>query len=194
MRLSFRHLTGGVVGALLLPLASAIPAQAVLVNVGSTTYDVSFITTSQSLSSALFAATAPGQMPWWGDLGLASTFADQVYDQLGLNLYQADYGAVFAYDYNPGGLGEVYGIVQNTSDTSSQLDLDSTSPLAAANPYPYAIATAASTTAVPVPLPLLGAAAAFGWARRLRINRKLINSKRSRMNQDPGLSLSRRIP
>ena len=75
MRLSFRHLTGGVVGALLLPLASAIPAQAVLVNVGSATYDVSFTTTSQNLSSALFAATAPGQMPWWGDPGLASATA-----------------------------------------------------------------------------------------------------------------------
>jgi hypothetical protein len=177
MSLSFRHLSGAVVGALLLPLASAIPAQALSVNVGSMSYDVSFTTTSQNLSSALFAATAPGQMPWWGDPGLASTFAAQVYDQLGLNLYQAGYGAVFAYDYNPAALGEVYGIVQNTSDTSDQLDLDSTSPLTAANPYPYAIAAPASTTAVPAPLPLLGATAAFGWARRLRSNRNLIIRK-----------------
>ena len=186
MRFSFPHLSGAVFGALLLPLASAIPAQAVSVNVGSTSYDVSFITISQNLSPALFAASAPGQMPWWGDPGLASTFAAQVYDQLGFNLYQAGYGAVFAYNYNTAGLGEVYGIVQNTLDTSDQLDLDSTSPLAAANPYPYAIAAAASTTAVPAPLPLLGATAAFGWARRLRSNRNLIIRKMSRVNQAAG--------
>lgn len=168
MSLPFRHLCGTVVGALLLPLASAIPAQAVSVIVSGTSYDVSYTTTSHNLSSTLFAATAPGQMPWWGDPVLASTFAAQVYDQLGLNLYQADYGAVFAYDYNPAGSGEVYGIVQNTSDTSDQLNLDSTSPLAAANSYPYAIAAPASTTAVPAPVPLLGATAAFGWARRMR--------------------------
>jgi hypothetical protein len=186
MSLSCPHLSGAVVGALLLQLVSAIPAQAVSVNVGSTSYDVSFTTTSRNLSSALFAATAPGQMPWWGDAGLASTFAAQVYEQLGLNLYQAGYGAVFAYDYNPAGFGEVYGIVQNTFDTSDQLDLDSTSPLAAANAYPYAIAAAASTTAVPAPVPLLGAAAAFGWARRLRSNRNLIIRQEGRVNQEVG--------
>jgi hypothetical protein len=186
MSLSFHHLSGAVVGALLLPLASAIPAQAVLVNVGSTFYDVSYTTTPQNLSSALFAATAPGQMPWWGDPVLASTFAAQVYDQLGLNLYQAGYGAVFAYDYNTTGLGEVYGIVQDTSNISSQLDLDSTFPLLAANSYPYAIAAATTTTAVPAPLPLLGATAAFGWARRLRSNRNLIIRKAGRVNQEVG--------
>jgi hypothetical protein len=109
-----------------------------------------------------------------------------VYDQLGLNLYQAGYGAVFAYDYNTTGLGEVYGIVQDTSNISSQLDLDSTFPLLAANSYPYAIAAATTTTAVPAPLPLLGATAAFGWARRFRSNRNLIIRKAGRVNQEFG--------
>jgi hypothetical protein len=177
MRLPLHHISGAIVGALLLPLASVNPAQAVSVNVSGTSYDVSFITTSQNQNSALFAAAAPGQMPWFSDLGLASTFAAQVYNQLGLNLYQTGYGAVFAYDYDPAGLGEVYGIVQNTSDISDQLNLDSTSPLAAANPYPYAIATAISTTAVPAPASLLGATAALGWARRIRNRRTLCLGK-----------------
>jgi hypothetical protein len=71
--------------------------------------------------------------------------------------------------------------VQNTIDFCAQDNLDSSNPLAASLSYPYAYARA--NTPVPAPMPLFGAAAAFGWARRLRNNQKLITSKVCRMNQ-----------
>jgi hypothetical protein len=101
-------------------------------------------------------------------MGLASLFAAELYDQLGEDVYPGGYGPVFAYDYNSAGSGEVYGVAQNTQDTTDQLNLDSSTPLAASVTYPYAYARA--NTPVPAPMPLFGAAAAFGWARRLRNN------------------------
>jgi hypothetical protein len=175
------------VGASLLPLASPLAAQAVSINVGGTDYEVFYTSSSYNANPDLFGAGSPGQMPWWGSAPLAYDFALAVYDQLGDNVYSGGYGPVFAYDYNSAGSGEVYGVAQNTQDPNDQLNLDSSTPLAASVTYPYAYARA--NTPVPAPMPLFGAAAAFGWARRLRINRKLINSKISRMNQDPGLSL-----
>ena len=160
MSLSFRHLSGAVVGALLLPLASAIPAQAVSVNVGSTSYDVSFTTTSQNLSSTLFAATAPGQMPWWGSQSDADFFAGEVFDALGEGS-TAGYGPLFAYDYNASS-AEVIGSLQDFSAPGSFID---GTPAATAT-VKYAIANA--TAPVPGPLPLFGAAAAFGCSRQLR--------------------------
>jgi hypothetical protein len=91
-----------------------------------------------------------------------------VYDQLGEDVYPGGYGPVFAYDYNSAGSGEVYGLAQNTLDLSDQLDLGSATPLLANVMHPYAYARA--NTPVPAPMPLFGAAAAFGWARRLRNN------------------------
>jgi hypothetical protein len=111
-------------------------------------------------------------MPWWGNAGLASAFAAEVYNQLGENVYQASYGPVFAYGYSLAGSGEVYGVVQNTLDINDQLDLGSTSPLEAGATYSYAYAT--GDTAVPAPIPLLGTVAAFARAKRLRRNRKLM--------------------
>lgn len=152
------------VGASLLPLASPLAAQAVSINVSGTDYEVFY--TSTSYNPNLFGAASPGQMPWWGSAALAYDFALAVYDQLGEDVYQAGYGPVFAYAYNPAGSGEVYGVAQNTQDTNDQLNLDPADPLAASVTHPYAYAKA--TTSVPAPLPLFGAAAAFGWARRLR--------------------------
>ncbi len=166
MRLPTRIQCLALIGASLLPLASAVPALALSVSVGGSHYDVFYTTTSHTSNPDLFGATPPGQMPWWGDASLASTFAAEVFDQLGLDLFQTGYGAVFAYAYNAAGLGEINGIVQNTSDINDQLDFDASSPLAASAMYPYAYA--ALSTSVPSPLPLLGAAAAVGWARKIR--------------------------
>jgi hypothetical protein len=161
-------------GACLLPLATPLAAEALTINVSGTDYEVFLTSTTYNANPDLFGAAPPGQMPWWGDVGLASAFAAEVYDQLGENVYQAGYGPVFAYDYNPAGFGEVYGLAQNTLDINDQLDLGSATPLSASLTYPYAYAVA--NTPVPAPLPLFGAAAAFGWARRLRSNRNLIIS------------------
>ena len=159
----------------MLPLASPLAAQALAIKVGGTDYEVSFSSTAYKANPDLFGALTPGQMAWWGNPVLAATFAAEVYDQLGVNVYQAGYGPIFAYDYNAAGLGEVYGVVQNTLDINDQLLLDSSSPLAANVTHPFAVATA--TAPVPGPLPLFGAAAAFGWARRLRNNQKRIIRK-----------------
>jgi hypothetical protein len=169
------------VGASLLPLASPLAAQAVTINVSGADYEVFFATTSYIANPDLFGAAPPGQIPWWDNMGLASLFAAELYSQLGENVYQPGYGPVFAYDYNPASPGEVYALVQNTLDLSAQDNLDSSNPLAASLSYPYAYARA--NTPVPAPMPLFGAAAAFGWARRLRNNQKLINRKVCRMNQ-----------
>ena len=177
------------VGACLLPLSSPLAAQAVTINLSGTNYEVFFTTTSYNTNPDLFAAAPAGQMPWWGNVSLASSFAAKVYDQLGENVYQTSYGPVFAYGYSPAGFGGVYGLAQNTQDIDDQLDLGlgSATPIAASLTYSYAYAKANTPVDVPAPMPLFGAAAAFGWSRRLRrrlrSNQKLINSKACPTNQ-----------
>lgn len=172
------------VAASMLPLAFPLAAEALAIKVGGTEYEVSFSPIAYKANPVLFSATTPGQMAWWGNPVLAASFAAEVFDQLGVNVYQAGYGPVFAYDYKPAGLGEVYGIAQNTLDINDQLVLDSATPLAAALAHPFAYATA--TASVPAPLPLCGVAAAFGWARRLRNHQQLIQSRLLRGNQQAG--------
>jgi hypothetical protein len=169
------------VGAALLPLASPLAAQAVSINVSGIDYEVFYTSTSYNANPDLFGAASPGRMPWWGNMGLASFFAAELYNQLGEDVYSVGYGPVFAYDHNSAGYGEVYGVAQNTKDTTDQLNFDSSNPLAASVTYPYAYARA--NTPVPAPMPLFGVAAAFGWARRLRHNQKLINRKVCRIKQ-----------
>jgi hypothetical protein len=175
------------VGACLLPLASPLAAQAVTINLSGTNYEVFFTATSYNANPDLFGVAPAGQMPWWGNVSLASSFAAEVYDRLGENVYQTSFGPVFAYGYSPAGSGEVYGLAQSTQDIDDQLDLGSATPLAANSTYSYAYAKANTLVDVPGPMPLFGAAAAFGWSRRLRRrlrgNQKLINSKACPMNQ-----------
>jgi hypothetical protein len=158
------------VGASLLPLATPLAAQAVTINVSGTDYEVFYTSTSYNTNPGLFGSASPGQMLWWGNAALASAFALEVYNQLGEDVFQAGYGPIFAYDYNQAGSGEVYGLAQNTLDINDQLNLDSIAPLADSVTYPYAYARA--NTSVPAPMPLFGAAAAFGWAKRIRKNLK----------------------
>ena len=171
------------VGACLLPLASPLAAQAVTINLSGTNYEVFFTATSYNANPDLFGAAPAGQMPWWGNMNLASLFAAEVYDRLGENVYETSFGPVFAYGYSPAGSGEVYGLAQNTQDIDNQQDY----PLAASSTYSYAYANVNTLVDVPAPMPLFGAAAAFGWSRRLRRrlrgNQKLINSKACPMNQ-----------
>jgi len=172
------------VGASLLPLASPLAAQAASINVSGIDYEIFYTSTSYNANPDLFGAASPGRMLWWGNMALASLFAAELYNQLGEDVYSVGYGPVFAYDYNSAGSGEVFGVAQNTQDTTDQLNLDSSNPLAASQSLPYAYARA--NTPVPAPMPLFGAAAAFGWARRLRNNQKLIIRKAGRVNQEVG--------
>jgi hypothetical protein len=162
-----------------LPLIACLPAQAVVVNILGSDYEVTFTSTSYNANSAAFAAPPAGQMPWWLNSTLASSFASQVYDQLG-DGYQTGYGPVFAYQFIAGPSAQLYGITQNTTDINDQLDLDASAPLSAATVYAYASASliTPASASVPAPLPLLGAAAAMAWSRRLRTRITSANAER----------------
>lgn len=155
--------------ACLIHVAALTPAHGAVVTVLGSQYDVTTTSASYSANTAFFDALPVGNMPWWGDLVLASNFASQVFDQLG-DGYALGYGPIFAYQFNLTTTPSVYGITQNTSDPNDQLDLDASAPLSPSTTYSYAFATlvSPSSTGAPAPLPLLGAAAAMGWSRRLR--------------------------
>jgi hypothetical protein len=175
------------IGAFLLPLASPLAAQAVAINISGIDYEVFYTSTSYNANPDLFGAASPGRMPWWGSAALAYDFGLAVYDQLGEDVYPGGYGPVFAYDYNSAGSGEVYGLAQNTLDLSDQLDLGSATPLLANAMHPYAYARA--NTPVPAPIPLFGAAAAFGWARRLRNNQSARSLAESPLRRGLGITV-----
>lgn len=150
-----------ILGAATLSILATSPASAVVVDVGGLSYDVSVFTTSQQDSAADFAPLASlGRMPWWKDGALAATFAQKASAGLGAGS-DPDYGPIFAYDFDPG-TGTVAGFYQLLSDINVQ-DLVIPAPTAT-DRRQYAIAS----TPAPGPLPLFGAAAAFGWSRRLR--------------------------
>ncbi|MFM8278694.1 MAG: hypothetical protein ACKN89_17210 [Cyanobium sp.] len=144
-------------------LYSPTAAQAVVVNVGGTSYDITVQATAYASNSTLFDQPPNGRMPWWADVSGASAaaFALEVYDQLGGGPTPG-YGPLFAYTASA---GSVNAILQNLSDPLSQLDdtyLDTLN-------LSYAIATPLSTpSAVPAPLPLAACGAALTWSRRLR--------------------------
>lgn len=163
-----RHSLLGSAAALLVPLLASAPAHANVVTVGGMLYEIALSSIPYNSNTSLFNAAPLGQMPWWGDGQLASAFAAEVFDQLGANLFQPGYGAVFAYGTGGTVPGEVYAIVQNTLDINDQLDLDPSSPLSMVTAYPFAIATLSSPVPVPAPLPVFGFVVGSVWARRLR--------------------------
>ena len=145
-----------VVGAL-----SAGQAQAVVVNVGGQNWNVTTFQGSYSANSAKFATPpAPGRMPWWGSGALASQFATAVNSALGFPNISGVAGPFFGVKIAANGISvnSCYwdgivdcaynvGPLNNTTPTWAQADL---------------------VPPVPGPLPLFGAAAAFGFSRKLR--------------------------
>lgn len=155
---------------LIRPLALAVislainptAAQAVLVTVGGSSYDISTETTSFLGTPSLFQLPPTGRMPWWGDSSgtTASDFAREVSGQLGAGPTPG-YGPLFAYDFTGGSLNA---ILQSLNDPLSQLDdtfLDSQT-------LTYAVAAPLTSPSVPAPLPLMALGAAGAWSRRLR--------------------------
>ena len=147
-----------VLGGAVLPLLSATPAAAVVVNVDGIDYEVSVSSIAATSTPAAFNLPPTGQMPWWGDGARASEFATQVFDQLGPG-FDPDYGPVFAYSI-AAPQNQVQGLTQSLTDINDQIDVTPATNAMVS----YAIATAP----VPLPLPLLGAAAGYRWSRRLR--------------------------
>ena len=151
-----------VLGGAILPMLSAAPASAVVVNVGGIDYDLSSITTSPSSQPTAFGLPLLGQMPWWGDDALASEFAFKVFALLGSG-WDPDYGPVFAYALDTP-QNQVLGLTQSLTEINDQINVTPAFNISIS----YAIATSTSLTPVPAPLPLFGAGAAFGFSRRLR--------------------------
>jgi hypothetical protein len=139
-------------------LLASSPANAVGVTFGGVFYDVSVVEMSYVSSASSFQLPPLGQMPWWGSQTNADYFAEQVYDALG-DGSSSGYGPLFAHRFDTS-LALVLGSLQDTATPGFVID---GTPAASAIVH-YAIASAP----VPGPLPLFGAAAAFGWSRRLR--------------------------
>jgi len=154
LRLAALALLGGAA----LPLLTSTPALAVVVTVNGVPYDVNASSMAYILNATTFEQPPQGQMPWWGDDAVASDFAEQVFSQLGPG-WDPDYGPVFAYGLD-GPNNQVLGLTSSLTDPNDQINV---TPAANAT-VSYAIAT----TPVPLPLPLFGAAAGYGWSRRLR--------------------------
>jgi hypothetical protein len=159
--------TLAVLGCLAL---SATPASAIQVVVSGATYEVTTFTDSYDNASSRFSTT---EMPWWGNETLATNFRDAVGSSLGYMNVGNNLGAYFSWQTLTGSAcnpfaqpndrcqsfkaqGPIFGLYSGERDTYL---VDT-----------FAIATVVppASNAVPGPLPLFGAAAAFGWSRRLR--------------------------
>jgi hypothetical protein len=147
-----------VVSGSTVSLLASLPAQAVGVNFGGVFHDVSVVEMTYLSSYSAFQLPPLGQMPWWGSQVSADYFAEQVYNLLGEGS-TAGYGPLFAHRYDAS-LALLLGSLQDITTPGFLID---GTPTAGAM-VQYAIAAAP----VPGPLPLFGAAAAFGWSRRLR--------------------------
>jgi hypothetical protein len=145
-----------------LPLLSVAPAFALTVTVGSVDYDVTFFNGSYNSNSSLFQNPPAGMLPWWGNDMLAITFAQHVYDKLGLGPTPGN-GPVFAYELSG---TDILGVSQDLGDLLIQYP----ETISDTSAVKYAIATPLNSAlaSVPAPLPVLGAAAAFAWSRQLR--------------------------
>jgi hypothetical protein len=177
---------GGVKIALVTGLAlasiglTAGEAHAVVVNVGGQDYDVTTFTGTFLDNISKFQTPANGGvMPWWttgpeGTYATAVQFAAAVGNALGApNFSDPAEGPFFAwnqYIYTPDpqtALAAVYWNPPSSSVTGFNFGW--------ADSWVYAQATLLTSPAAPVPgpLPALGAAAAFGFSRKLRkrINR-----------------------
>jgi hypothetical protein len=135
-------------------------AQAIIVNVNGQDWDVTTFTGSYNANTGKFALPpAPGVMPWWGSLSLASQFAGTVGDDLGF----PNFGVLspfFAYD--------AFGSGTPSSQANSAVFTDQFIVSTAGTAGFWDGAVWAQATPVPGPLPALGAAAAFGFSRQLK--------------------------
>jgi hypothetical protein len=167
-------LTLGAAGLLLgAGSASALTPPTVPVLVNGTTYDVTYFEGAYDENISRFTTA---EMPWWGDSGLANTFATAIGDDLGLSVFNFG-GPGFAFaeqakeDEISGGVRK--DVVLNFYDSAfpGVIKSSSSSP----SSFPCAILTPQSLAPVPALLPLFGAAAAFRATRRLRSMRRTLH-------------------
>ncbi len=147
-------------------------AQALVVTVGGTQYDVTTFTGTFNDNISKFATPANGGvMPWWGSDSLAGNFSDAVGSSLGgpfnfavgnnwgpyfasrLLSQDVDRVGAAAYFMNPPTFGPGSYFIGSQGNHGPSLQTS---------------AVWAQVAPVPGPLPLFGAAAAFGFSRKLR--------------------------
>ena len=144
-------------------------AQAVVVTVNSQDWDVTTFTGTYNANTSKFALpSSGGVMPWWGSPDLAYSFASAISNSLGYPNF--DFMGPFfgAYEYFDPVSGvnfvDSYVYFDDSADTLLQ-------SFTTTYEWVYAQATQVSSPPaadVPGPLPALGAAAAFGFSRKLR--------------------------
>jgi hypothetical protein len=149
-------------------------AQAFVVTVGGVQYDVNTFFGSYNDNSSKFALPpAPGGMPWWGSQSIASQFAAAVGDNLGFwNNGVTCYGCIAPFfgwsNTVPGGGSIVWLEAYGHPAVFANPALSSGSYPNSFNEWAYASVVNLPSVPVPGPLPLFGAAAAFGFSRKLR--------------------------
>ena len=133
-------------------------AQAFVVNVGGVNYDVTtFGPDSYNNNISKFALPANGGvMPWWNDQTLANDFAVALGTSLGTPNSNSN-GPYFAYD-SPNIVSSQY---RDANSGGGRNDLRSNTTITWAQVVPV-------SAPVPGPIPAFGAAAAFGFSRKLR--------------------------
>jgi hypothetical protein len=165
--------------ALAMGVLSAGQAQAFVVNVGGQDYDVTTFAGTYTANKSKFAKPANGgDMPWWGNADLAYSFALSVDHSLSsINDIGRLVGPLFADKIRATNLGNTpgpafyvkvdYGFYYGNFD--SQFNETQAT-------WAQAVSYRASASSVPGPLPALGAAAAFGFSRKLRKRIKRSNN------------------
>jgi hypothetical protein len=141
-------------------------AQALVVNVGGQDWDVTTFTGSYNGNSSKFATPANGGiMPWWNNNTLAQQFATAVAASFG------DPGPQFGYEIISLGFPIFSNAIATWFYDSANPNLKTQGSFFLTASHLYAAATVvtpAPAAPVPGPLPAIGAAAAFGFSRRLR--------------------------
>ena len=171
--------------ALAMGVLTAGQAQAFVVNVGGQDWDVTTFTGSYNELTGKFAQPpAPGLMPWWGSHDTAREFATKVgtfFDpppgQYSLN---GSYGPLFAYELTSP-LYHSYGTTVDAQampyfktpfiviwEPSRRTEWRKDSAAVWAQATLFTPPEPPPAAAAPGPLPALGAAAAFGFSRKLR--------------------------
>lgn len=142
-------------------------AQAYEVTVGNIRYDITTFTSSPLSAAAKFQTPANGGvMPWYGNAELAQSFATGLKGNLGYPNCQiaggCGGGPFFAHERQSGGFTNSFLWYQSTNALRGpQGNL-------AGQFRTFAQAAFIGYIPVPGPLPLFGAAAAFGFSRKLR--------------------------
>jgi hypothetical protein len=134
-------------------------AEAYVVTVGGVQYDVTTFTGSYDDNASKFKQPVDGgQMPWWTSTGNATAiaFATAVGNYFGPNTY---------YAWNDQGAGYIQPSIRFNVILWTGSSYTGTG-VAAGTSLRYAVASRFDP--LPGPLPLLGAAAAFGFSRKLR--------------------------